>query len=176
MKLKTIIFCAIAIFVGTNASFAKGFPKLKQKGKIGIVSHRGYWDNDVAKGSENSIASLQLSDKYGFWGSEFDVKLTKDKVAIIWHDNTMRRFGGPNKRIEDMTYEEICKYPLPNGEKAPTIDEYLDAAKALKHTVLVCELKTQQTPKDEILVTDIVLDSFRAHKLLKEEKSNFHYF
>ena len=55
--------------------------------KTAITAHRGYWKCEEAKNAQNSIASFRLAQEYGLWGSEFDVRLTKDDVVVVNHDS-----------------------------------------------------------------------------------------
>jgi len=172
MKARIIILSIAALLIGT-ISYGKGFPKIKQHGKIAVVSHRGYWDNPRTQKSENSLASLRLSDEFGFWGSELDVRLTKDNKLIVWHDDDFHRINGPKGAVSSLTYDQISNLRLPNGEKVPTLDEYLAAAKKLKKTVLVFELKTHKTKEQEAYLVQESLKALKKYGLLKKNKVIF---
>ena len=100
-----------------------------------IVAHRGYWD--CAGSAQNSITSLKLADKIGCYGSEFDVHLTKDGVIVVHHDQNVGKID-----IQTSTYKALKKERLKNGEKIPTLEQYLDAGKDLS-CKLVLEIKRQ---------------------------------
>ena len=53
----------------------------------GIVAHRGF--HQFESSAENSISALQTAVSIGFEGSEFDVQLTSDDMAIVFHDACM---------------------------------------------------------------------------------------
>ncbi len=106
-----------------------------------IVAHRGYWD--CAGSAQNSITSLKLADKIGCYGSEFDVHLTKDGVIVIHHDQNVGKID-----IQTSTYKALKKERLKNGEKIPTLEQYLDAGKDLS-CKLVLEIKRQMVQSHE---------------------------
>lgn len=63
---------------------------------------------------------------------EFDVALTKDGVAVIFHDPDLSRIANIERNIVDMTWEELqtvdisINHPLASkyvGERIPTLDE-----------------------------------------------------
>ena len=110
-----------------------------------VIAHRGYWNTDGS--AQNSLTALRRAAEIGCWGSEFDVWLTSDGELVVFHD---RKLGGEYDRpITEMTAEEVRAHRLPNGERVPTLAEYL--AEALKHPNLhlVFELKPHPTPSQE---------------------------
>jgi glycerophosphoryl diester phosphodiesterase len=98
-----------------------------------VVAHRGAWKSQNLP--ENSIAALKYANKLGCFGSEFDVHLTSDQVLVVNHDPTYNGLA-----IENSTYEDLAKFRLANGEKIPTLEDYLKAGKKLKMR-MICELK-----------------------------------
>lgn len=106
-----------------------------------IVAHRGYWD--CAGSAQNSITSLKLADKIGCYGSEFDVHLTKDGVIVVHHDQNVGKID-----IQTSTYKALKKERLKNGEKIPTLEQYLNAGKDLS-CKLVLEIKRQMVQSHE---------------------------
>ena len=99
-----------------------------------VIAHRGYWQ--TAGSAQNSIASLEKADQIKVYGSEFDVRMTKDSVLVIIHDEEVN-----NIRVEEAPYSAIQNAVLSNGEKLPTLLEFLAAAQHLKTTKLIFELK-----------------------------------
>ena len=65
--------------------------------QVAIVAHRGYWASEAGGKSHNSIAALKAAQDLDFWGSEFDVNMTKDGVLLVFHDDAVR-----NLRISTM--------------------------------------------------------------------------
>lgn len=110
------------------------------KENINVVAHRGYWK---AEGSaQNSITSIKEAAKVkGIYGTEFDVHFTSDNVPVVYHDDNA---DGIN--IQTATYEQLKSVRLPNGEKIPTLYEYLDEISKHSALKLIFELKAHATP------------------------------
>ena len=124
---------------------------------VHIVGHRGFWKAESAANTQNSIASLRAADAESLWGSEFDVQLTKDGVAVVNHDPAVRR-GAEKLRIDEHTWKELSKLDLANGEKRPTLESYVAEGAKLTNTRLVVELKPQREPGGGHQREDLLLD------------------
>ncbi|HCC88162.1 MAG TPA: glycerophosphodiester phosphodiesterase [Prevotella sp.] len=123
-----------------------------------IVAHRGYWD--CAGSAQNSITALKLADKIGCYGSEFDVHLTKDNVIVVHHDPNVGKID-----IQTSTYKALKKERLRNGEKIPTLEQYLDAGKNLS-CKLVLEIKKQKVQSHEDSLVRQSVDLVKSKGLL----------
>lgn len=101
-----------------------------------VIAHRGYWD--VAGACRNSRRSLQNALDLNVYGSETDVWLTADGVMMVNHDAT---FSGV--RLETSTADQCKALTLANGEKMPTLEEFLEMMQAYEGpTKLIIEIKT----------------------------------
>jgi glycerophosphoryl diester phosphodiesterase len=74
---------------------------------------------------------IRKSEQFGSTGIEIDVRLTSDKVPILYHDNTINeRLVTPNGMtgpIENYSYAQLTGLArLINGEKIPTLREALE--------------------------------------------------
>lgn len=110
------------------------------------MAHRGAWK---AKGlPENSIASLKEAIRLGCAGSEFDVRMTSDDSLVINHDENYHE-----KQIEKTIYTELISPPLANGEKLPTLRQYITAGlQNNKHTKLVIEIKPSGISNERAII------------------------
>lgn len=96
-----------------------------------IVAHRGGGRmSEHPPQSENTAELIRLAEQFGANGIEIDVRLTKDDVPVLYHDNTLNprlvqktpMLGG----VEDYTYPQLYTFiRLLNGERIPTLDEAL---------------------------------------------------
>jgi len=110
--------------------------------KNAIVAHRGAWKKNNLP--ENSIASLRHAIDLKLPGSEFDVWRTADDSLIINHDAHYNKL-----LIEQTNYADLIKFKLSNGEKLPTLHEYIvEGKRNNKHTLLVCEIKPSEISKE----------------------------
>jgi glycerophosphoryl diester phosphodiesterase len=100
-----------------------------------IVAHRGAWKNNNLP--ENSIASLRHAIDLKLAGSEFDVVMTLDDSLVVNHDPDYNKLV-----IEKINYADLMPFKLSNGEKLPTLREYIvEGKRNNKNTTLVCEIK-----------------------------------
>lgn len=127
-----------------------------------IVAHRGAWKKNNLP--ENSIASLRHAIDLKLPGSEFDVWRTADDSLVINHDAHYNKM-----LIEETNYADLTKFKLSNGEKLPTLYEYIsEGIRNNKKTLLVCEIKPSEISKERGKIT--ALKTVETIKKLKAEK------
>ena len=102
-------------------------------------AHRGLHDekNNVY---ENTLPAFRAAAGRGF-GSELDVRLTRDGVPVVFHDSTLKRLFGVGEKVAAVPYAALCAFRFPDGEKIPTLAEVLDEVDGA--TPLLIELKTE---------------------------------
>lgn len=89
------------------------------------IAHRGLHQNNDGV-PENSLKAFEQAISHGL-AIENDIHLTADGQVVVFHDDTLKRMCGVNKRPEDMTLDEIKSYPLMGTEqRIPTLKECLD--------------------------------------------------
>lgn len=156
MKKVMIALFGLAAVVSSATCYA-------QKGEPKIVAHRGFW-KAVPEVPHNSIASLENAIALGCFGTEFDIWVTTDGVPVVFHDRRTK-----NKvTLEDVTYAELMAQDgmLANGEKIPTLDEYLAAWKKSSRKVkLIFEIKSHNSPERDRFAVEKVLEVVRKHKI-----------
>ncbi len=107
--------------------------RVKFDGRFWIIAQRGGGRNsDRLPFSENSAELIKFAGKLGANGVEIDVRLTKDGVPVLYHDenlNTRLIDGeyvvGPIGNYTYTQIQELCR--LKNGERIPTLDDVLKA-------------------------------------------------
>lgn len=118
-----------------------------------IVGHRGA----AGYAAENSLESFAKAISIGCQRAELDVQLTKDNALIVFHDDEISRVTNGKGKISELTFDELRRFTLPNGETIPTLQEVIDVCKG--KIVLQIELKgegTAQPTNESILRNDIV--------------------
>lgn len=120
-----------------------------------MIAHRGYWDTEGS--AKNSIASLQKAAEIGAYGSEFDVNVTSDGVAIVNHDASIDGVS-----IEKNPYSVFENKAIANGEKIPTLEQYLTEGIKFGQMKLILEVKSASTPEAEARATAIIMDQVKA--------------
>ncbi|MBO5953556.1 MAG: glycerophosphodiester phosphodiesterase [Oscillospiraceae bacterium] len=85
-------------------------------------AHRGLHGNGVP---ENSMEAFRLALEGGY-GIELDVHLMKDGQLAVIHDPSLKRTAGADVLIEDLTAEDLPKYPLEGTqEQIPLFSDVL---------------------------------------------------
>lgn len=167
-KLRNIALIAAVIMLMPLISEARNRKQSDRKQEIGIIAHRGFWNCDEAGYTNNSISALRCAQEAGFWGSEFDVNMTKDSILIVYHDSSVR-----DKKIEKHPYKTFSDFRLENGEPIPTIDEYLEQGKKYPETMLVYELKKHSSVEIEDIFVDLTIEKLKEHGLLDPSRVMF---
>ena len=156
--LRWVVFAALAICIFFAAP--RRFSQIKwmlntNYGVPLIMAHRGY----SAAAPENTIPAFQKCIEEGYTAAELDVQMTADGEIIVLHDSNLKRTTGLNKRVWEVTWDEICD--LDNGSffskkyagtKIPTLDEVLKLCK--DHLYLNIEIK--RTGHDDGIVEKVV--------------------
>lgn len=140
--MRLIYFVLITVCF-TSCSVSKNTIKTKMTFANNIVvAHRGAWKKNNFP--ENSIASLQHAIELKCTGSEFDVWMTADDSLVINHDSDYNKLA-----IEKTNYANLIAFKLSNGEKLPTLREYLLAGLENNNsTRIVCEIKPSGISKE----------------------------
>ena len=93
-----------------------------------IYAHRGF----SYKYKEATLAAYQGAIDVGADGLECDVRLTKDKVPVCFHDRTTKRIAGVNRRVATLTLAQLREIT-----DVLTLEELLDLATKANREVLV---------------------------------------
>jgi len=95
-----------------------------------IFAHRGA--NKEA--AENTRSAFDRALEYAIDGIETDVQLSRDEVAVLWHDRFLNKLGFPGKHIDDFDYAQLRAMNFAahfSSSTAPegimTLQEFLDA-------------------------------------------------
>lgn len=117
--------------------------------KCRYYAHRGLHQSH-SKSPENSVSAFRLAVEHNY-GIELDVQLTKDKVPVVFHDYSLKRVCGIDKKVCELTLEELQELYLYNSkEHIPTFQSILDMVngkvplivefKAAGSNVSVCDI------------------------------------
>ena len=156
--MKKLFMAAVLATVVCGCNEQK-FPNVAITDGSVVVAHRGYWNCEAAGFSENSIASLKAAQDSLCWGSECDIRLTRDGVVIVNHNKDIN-----GKIVEEYDFEDFTGDLLPNGERRPTLDEYIEQAKVgFPGTKLIIELKSLSSEEKESLLVEKTFKALKAH-------------
>ncbi|RIX60355.1 glycerophosphodiester phosphodiesterase [Paenibacillus nanensis] len=106
------IYLSLALFVGFKSNESLVYAKWS----VLISAHRG--DSEAVP--ENSLLSVTSAIEKGVQSVELDVQLTKDGVAVLHHDYSLRRMAGIPESVSDLTYDELSRLSI--GQDADLAD------------------------------------------------------
>lgn len=147
-------------------------------GNTKMIAHRGLSGLET----ENTMAAFIAAGNKSYYGIECDVRITKDDVFVVCHDDSTKRISKVHKKIRETTYDELKQinlYDLDTLEtreylKIPTLKEYLLVCKKYQK-VCVIELKIEFTEAEILrLLSEIdaikymnyvIFISFKEHNL-----------
>jgi len=108
-----------------------------------IFAHRGLvFQADRQVLDENTIDSFENALAAGADYLETDLQLTKDGVAVLFHDSDLSRLVGSKKLISSLTLEQLKQIRLPFGGTIPTLKEALEKFPSAKFNL---DFKTRST-------------------------------
>ena len=125
MKKKYLL--AIPMAAGAYAFLVA--PRMIKKPDVSVLkgvhyAHRGLHDNH-SDAPENSMKAFQKAVDAGY-GIEMDIQLTKDKIPVVFHDETLNRMCGVEGKVWEFTYEELQKLTLAESEeRIPKFEDVL---------------------------------------------------
>lgn len=159
---------------------------LSQEARDGFVNYAHRGASEYAP--ENTMMAFYLGMYMGANGIETDVQLTKDGVAVLFHDDTLERVTGETGCTADYTYEQLQQFWVAkNGlrDKIPTLKDFLDHF-ACRDITLAIELKQFGTAQaaadilrsydiaDKVVVTSFKFEELKAFRMYAPEFSTGH--
>jgi len=130
-----------------------------------VIGHRGA----CGYAPENTIESIKTAASLGTQWVELDVKLTKDSVPIIFHDDDLDRTSNGHGPVANMLYKDIADLdagawyaesfagtPIPTLEEA--IDVILQNKMGLNLEIKPCPGREQETAEAALDILSRVWD------------------
>ena len=158
--LFSIIFFLFILIVIIGGGFGtKIHPQLSDKGNSIIFAHRGMAKYYV----ENSLEGFVESKKVGFTAVEIDVKLTKDKRLVVFHDESCKRLLGIDKNISATNFRDIQDlYLMHENQKTSNKILLLDVFFKIFQDSFVVYLDVK---KSSVTVADTLLEYIKKYDL-----------
>ncbi len=123
-----------------------------------IIGHRGA----CGYAPENTLESIHTAADMGIQWVELDVKLTKDEVPIIMHDDTLDRTTNSTGNVAEKTYQELKELDAGSwyadsfyGAHIPTLEQ---AIEVIIDRGLGLNLEIKPCPGREKLTAEVALD------------------
>lgn len=139
-------------------------PSMRKKPPMkGIVgwdyAHRGL-HNARNRVYENTMEAFTLAVQKGY-GMELDIQFTKDFQLVVFHDFTLFRMCGVDKRVDELTYDEISKIPIKGGSaRIPLFQDVLDMVAG--RTPIIIEIKSEKRSSDICRKANEILDLYNG--------------
>ena len=117
-----------------------------------IIGHRGA----SAVAPENTLAAFKAAIAAGADGIEFDVRLSRDGVPVVIHDETLYRTSGVRRRVGEMTVNELNQFDVPSLAQVFELFESNDLILYLEMKEVdvaeeCCQLIEQHRLKDRVI-------------------------
>ncbi|NLG89377.1 MAG: glycerophosphodiester phosphodiesterase [Clostridiaceae bacterium] len=123
-----ILFAVILYLIKPNKRRAVKFPCV-------LFAHRGLHGKGIP---ENSVAAFRNAKEKGY-GVELDVRFTKDKKLIVFHDDDLKRMCGDERKVRDADYADLESCRLCGTDER--IPLFSDVLKVLDGAPVICEIK-----------------------------------
>jgi len=147
----------LVVFLKFTQPFNKNFASYIQ-----IIAHRGGFHGCAV---ENSIEAIDKSLKKGIDTFEIDVRYTKDKKIIVFHDDNLKRLAERNECISELNLAELDKIELNQGKfntRIQALEEYFILQK--KHQFrMILDVKPGQ---DNWRLAKEIYTKLQKHQLL----------
>lgn len=122
-------------------------------------AHRGLHDNKT-DAPENSMKAFQKAVDAGY-GIELDVQLTKDRIPVVFHDESLKRVCGVDGNVRDYTYEELQQFSLCGSrERIPLFSDFLKLVDG--KVPLIIEIKIHEDYKTVCQVADELIRGYKG--------------
>ena len=138
-----------------------------------FIGHRG----TLVDYDENTLEAFDIAIKSGANCIEIDVRRTKDKKLIVFHDKTLTRTVDGRGKLKNLTYNDIknLKTKIRN-QKIPLLEESMDYI--TDKTQLIIHLKDKRIEKDTLrliakkgVLKNCTISGRDANKLNKYKKA-----
>lgn len=118
--------------------------RVLNRDEVIVAGHRGM----RSLYPENTLLSIKEAIDAGVDMIETDLRLTKDKVVVLMHDDTVDRTTTGSGRVSDMTLEELRTLDAGGrmgkayeGLKVPTLREFCELVDGCKELLFNIEIK-----------------------------------
>ena len=127
------------------------------KGRPFLFGHRG----SPTYITENTVSSFEKAIKQGVDGLEFDIRLSRDRKIIIFHDRNLKRLTGKNQQIKNLTAKELKEINLDQNEQIPLLEEIIPLIEKTKAVNI--EIKSDGIFKGHGIISPLIrfLDQYK---------------
>jgi glycerophosphoryl diester phosphodiesterase len=114
------------------------FPDRPRLKSCKVIAHRG--SHDTHQILENTLAAFDRAAEAGVWGIEMDIRWTRDRVPVVFHDPDLSRLYGRPEAIATFTLNALQR-------QYPSIPSLADVVSRLGGKIhLMIEIKHPSRP------------------------------
>uniref|UniRef100_A0A7C2VFZ8 Glycerophosphodiester phosphodiesterase n=1 Tax=Ignisphaera aggregans TaxID=334771 RepID=A0A7C2VFZ8_9CREN len=117
-----------------------------------VIAHRGA----SAYEPENTLAAFKKAIDLGADAIELDVRRSREGIPVVLHDEDLKRVAGIEKKVSELTVDELKKLTVFGKEPIPTLDEVL--ANFGNITTIFIEVKDEG-------IEEKIAESIKNHKV-----------
>lgn len=122
-------------------------------------AHRGLHDN-ATDAPENSITAFKKAVDAGY-GIELDVQLTRDRIPVVFHDETLDRVCGVSGNVRDYTFEQLQAFSLCGTDsRIPLFSDVLALVDG--RVPLIVEIKIHENANTVCSAADALLQNYKG--------------
>jgi len=105
---------------------------------VELIAHRGgVVDQRLI---ENNLPGIEEAIRRGYWMLEVDIRESKDRRLVVHHDADLQKYYGDERRVADMTWDEIKLLRSTPGDLRPL--EFAEYAAACRGRIrLMLDIK-----------------------------------
>ncbi|MFL0197471.1 glycerophosphodiester phosphodiesterase family protein [Clostridium sp. WILCCON 0269] len=144
--------------------------------KLEVISHRAKCFIDQP---ENSMGGIKDSVEYKVNYAEIDVQETKDGVVVLMHDKTLKRLTGLNKKVSQLSYNEIkelnigaLNLPGYMVEKIPTLEQVVKYSRGRLNLIIHIKPYGNTTDLTKKVIHIIKKNNFTNHCIIQSSNCN----
>lgn len=127
-----------------------------------LIAHRG----GGCLAPENTLAAMRCGANYGFDMVEFDVKLSKDNILILLHDDDVQRTSNRQGLAAEMTFEELSTLDMGQWHSAYYAGEPLPRLESIirfnQENNIFCNIEIKPCPGREKITGKLVAEAVSA--------------
>ncbi len=160
LRRTSLLLGAAAVLTPLAVLFPGGSTKRQRAPFWGMnFAHRGLHSRDKSV-PENSVEAFRLAARAGY-GIELDVQLSRDGQVVVFHDDTLTRVCGVDKRVDELDYSELRQLKLCGKDTSiPLLSEVLAVIRG--RGPLIVELKNGRRNRELCEKTYALLENYRG--------------
>lgn len=131
-RKRTLAVAGVVFLVLSAEGSRRVLKSVTADDRIAVTAHRG----SSKTAPENSLSAIRLAIEQGCDFAEIDVQETADGVVVVLHDSDLMRMAGVDKKIWEISYDEVRTLDVGSsfsaqfaGERIATLEEVIETAR-----------------------------------------------